>query len=563
MTCAVATFQVTILGMLQGPLEKRPASAARPIFWFLLAAVVLIAGVETGLHFYREHVNARDAKRAQAAAEAAKGRDQRVRLAAAVALAPLPVRSPLVERPGTDEFGYPLSYVDRAALRSLLGRGKFVELSAYAEDFQKRFEADFRTEYFIRGVSDAFDSPEPELGPALDAWVKATPASFAPYLARGSHHVARGFAGRGADVVTKTDSSNFQAMRQAFALARIDLDRALELSPRLVAALRHLMVMSYVASGRRDFAALSGRAFELCPGCMQPRVVEQHALEPRWGGSYREMKAAADAAPVQLNPRLRLLPGYAEIDRADGFVVGDQLERALQHAERAVKLGEHADFLSTQADILWRLKNPKAARVALSRALELTPSSDVILFELAEVETALKDYRAAFRHLHDGLRIDPTSAKARRVIPDVVSGLTFIGWEAHKQGKNGEALEILDEAAELDPNRDVEHRRVAVLTSGFQGTEAELAALEQAAAKAPGDFFTHARLDYALATKRDFARIEALWTRYLDKNPTDSRAYRERAGTFMAMRRPKDARADAQRACDLGSSAGCALTKRF
>lgn len=120
-------------------------------------------------------------------------REQRTEAAALVSLAPLPVTVPIVERPGRDSFGYPLSYVDTSALRSLLGRTKYRELSTYIEQFQAKAAADFHEEYSIDDGADAFESAERQIEPSLDAWVKATPNSFAPYLARGAHRFALGF----------------------------------------------------------------------------------------------------------------------------------------------------------------------------------------------------------------------------------------------------------------------------------------------------------------------------------------------------------------------------------
>src|SRR5689334_12066770 len=79
----------------------------------------------------------------QAKEEAARARARRSQPVVELALAPLPVQLPLVERPGKDSDGYPLSYVDRVAARSLFGRGKYQELTNYFEKFQADFEADF------------------------------------------------------------------------------------------------------------------------------------------------------------------------------------------------------------------------------------------------------------------------------------------------------------------------------------------------------------------------------------------------------------------------------------
>jgi tetratricopeptide (TPR) repeat protein len=525
----------------------------------VLGLVVLVALSEGGFALLKARLQAR----AAASEQAAKGRAERVKTVAPVALAPLPVRSPLVEREGRDEFGYPRSYVDLAALRSLVGRAKYAELTEYAEDLERRYEADFHAEYLPRAVAEAFDSPEGALDGRLDAWVTASPTSFAPLLARGTHHLAKGRAARGGDTALKTDATNFTAMHQEFELARTDLKRALVLSPKVVVALRQLMSIAYVGGSRAEFEAFRARAFELCPACFQPRAIEQFALEPRWGGSYRAMKSAAAAAPVADNAKLRLLPGYAEIDRAGDFVRSEQLERALEHVERACKLGDHVDFLLEKADILERQKNAEGALPILKRAFELAPSDARVLLALTRAEVVLKDYRTAFLNLSAALRITPTEGEAARLLPSVVGGLVEVGWAAHEAGRENEAIDALDEAAELRLSSDVEKRRTEVLTSGFHGTDAELAELEHTATNSPHDFGSHVRLDYALSTRHAWARILEMWNRYVGDNPDDARAYRERAGTLMQLGKRNEARADTVRACELGSSAGCSLSQRF
>lgn len=530
----------------------------RPIYWVLLALAVLTGGGVLAMSLWQE----RSAARQEVTAKAERGRKHRA-TAAVMALAPLPAKKPLVDRPVNDEHGYPRSYVDKAGLRALLTWKKYDALNQYIEEFQRDFLADFRREYWINDASDAFGSAEPELGKQLDAWVAATPGSFAPYLARGTYHVEAGYAARGAKLVRDTHSTDFEEMRKAFALAESDLQRALALSPRLVPAMRHQMRIVFTGN-RRVFPEIAAKAFETCPGCMQLRVTHQIGLEPRWGGSYRAMEAAARAAPVSLNSRLRQLPGYSEIDRATDFVRDGQLERALEHAERACKLGDNADFLSEKADILLRMKDPTGAKGALTQALELRPNRSALLFDRARAASRedKKDWRAAFDDLVQGLRISPTSSEGRSMVPTVVKGLTHVGWQAHKQGKAQEALELLDRAAELDPNPDVESRRVAVLTSGFTGTDAELSALEKEMRAAPDDFYVRLRYDYALSTRQDWPRIAAMWNDYIKRHPEDARAYLERAGTHHHLGHMKEAYEDAQRACDLGSGAGCNLARR-
>jgi tetratricopeptide (TPR) repeat protein len=155
------------------------------------------------------------------------------------------------------------------------------------------------------------------------------------------------------------------------------------------------------------------------------------------------------------------------------------------------------------------------------------------------------------------LQLKPADPKARELLPVVAHGLTFLGWQAHQQGRDDEAIGLLDQAADLLPSHDLEQRRFAVLTSGFHDTEAEVAKLEGEANAHPNDFYAHQRLDYALSKRRDWNRIATMWNRFLLANPEHGRAYYERSGTLYNLGRRDASRADVLRACELGVSAAC------
>jgi hypothetical protein len=500
-------------------------------------------------------------KHVQAAAE----RHTRVEAAAAIALAPLPTKIPIVERPGKDAWGYPLSYVDKAGLRSLLGRGKYRELSAYIEQFQADAEADFHSEYWINDCADTFESAERQIEPSLDAWVKETPDSFAPYLGRAVHRYAVGFAQRGVAWASETDADNFKGMEAAFALAFQDLEQALRIKPGLMPARRMELRIAFSGSAHKhEFKAMAARALQVCPRCFQIRATIQIGLTPRWGGSYREMTEAASSAKPGQNPRFRLLPGYLLMDRATSARLAKDKDLALSLAEQAVALGDNTDFLYELARTLSYRSDHAGALRAVNRALELRPLRKDLLFLRANLapQQATPDWEAAHSDLIAGLRQDPADTEARQLIPYVVSGLTSLGWTLHEKGDQDNALRLLDKASELAPSRDLEGRRVAVLTQGFRGTAREILALEARANAAPHDFYAHERLDYALSKSAQWSTIAAMWAAYIAQNPEDGRAYYERAGTYMRLQQADAAHADAVRACELGVSAGCAAGAR-
>jgi len=536
----------------------------RPWLWVAFAAVLLAGGSLLARMAIRSYFAHRASQfstfNGGAHEKAAIERKQRAKPAAIIALAPLPDKLPLIDRPGKDAYGYPLSYVDRAALRSLLGHGKYQELTKYLEQFEADAEADFHNEYRIHDAVDAFETPEPSLDANFDAWVAAAPNSFAPWVARGAHRFALGFAQRGAEFAAKTDVDNFKGMEAAFALAFDDFERALRANLRVMPARRDEIRIAFVgAQHRGQVGAMCKLAFEVCPACFQPRVTQQVALEPRWGGSYEQMARAAKAADSKLNPRFRQLQGYELVDRAAVASANDRTG-ALALNQKAVALGDNVDFLLPLARTLSALDDTTGSLTAISRALEIRPQrTDLLLFRAyLYTRKELRNYEAAYGDMLLALRVDPTNTDGPSTLRDVAQGLDYLAGQARQRGDLSNALRLLDESMDLSPTNDKERRRNAVLTSGFRGTLEEVRALESAAAAAPHDFYAHQRLDYALSQSAQWERIVTMWSSFIVDNPDEGRAYYERAGTYSHMAKRDAAHADATRACELGVSVACA-----
>ena len=354
-------------------------------------------------------------------------------------------------------------------------------------------------------------------------------------------------------------------MNRAFSAALEDLEHALRINSRVVAALRGELQIAYASSRHADLNDVAARAFSACPACFQPQAVLQGGLEPRWGGSYAQMERAAHVPNPELNSKFRLLPGYADRDRAQVATSARQNDVAFAALERACALGDNPDFLIDKALALTKRKDDLGAVAALSRALELRPQRVDLLFARADayLRGSAKNPQAAYEDLLLGLRITPTDSAARKTLPYVAGSLQRLGEQALSRKDAREALRNFDEAFDLAPTRQLDDQRSAALTSGFHGTEAEIAALTQAANAAPNDFYAHQQLDYALATLKRWDQIVAMWSTFIANHPTDGRAYFERSGTYSYMPGMNAAaKADVVRACDLGVNPACVLAKR-
>jgi hypothetical protein len=422
----------------------------RPWLLAVLGAVLLAAaGVGTWATVQRWRL--RNAAR-KAAVTAAREDRERVRVH--VTPSPLPQALPLLGPAGTDADGYPLEYVDRGGLRTLLEAHKYQELTSYFEQFQLAFESDPRKEYWPADAGDAFASSEPEIVTALDAWVAATPDSFAPYLARGSHYVGAMWAGRGFDAIARTPEDDRRAMRDAASQAVTDLDRAIQLRPKLVAAMRAEMQVSMAVSDAARSSRMTAQAFSTCPGCLQVRVVHLNSQRPRWRGSYGKMEKFAATLSSRDNPRFPALGGFVDFDRAQTAELGDdpkRFEQVLADVDSALSHGPYWEYLVLRATALRALHRFDEALTTLDRADALRPMHPSLLAERAALHCNRKEYAAAGRDLLTALRIDPTDWEAKRYSTDVANGLLAQARELDTSGKHQEALDAVKLLLELCP----------------------------------------------------------------------------------------------------------------
>ena len=500
-----------------------------------------------------------------------KARQRRQTPVAELAPSAMPNGLPLLGQSGRDDYGMPTQYVDRPALRSLLLHQQYAALNWSFEQLQQEFERDQRKEYWAIDAGAAFDSAEPALRAQLDAWVAATPDSFAPYVARGYYGLAAAWARRGSAWAKDTDDSDFAAMAATLPLAMADFDRARELQPQAIAAYRGEIKVFLGMSRKRHTRRLLDDATAFCPSCFQVRVAYMMHLRPRWHGSREEM--AQFAASVDgSDKKLRLLRGYVDWDAAQTLRENKDYTKAMEVIERACALGPHWEFLLERASIHRKLKETQSALEDASAAWGSRPGEPDILARRIAIFRDLSRWEAAGRDLLELLRTDPTDDYARSSLDTVVKGLIFEGWEHHKAGHREDALRVLDLAAELQPqNREIIQRRGYVVEgltersagpTGTQGVQApDLDGLKQAARDNPDDLRAHQQLDYNLARQGKFAEVVALWDSYLERNPKDGRAYLERGGAYFHLRKLAEAKADAAKACDLGISEGCLHAK--
>jgi tetratricopeptide (TPR) repeat protein len=436
----------------------------------------------------------------------------------------------MVGTAGTDADGYPLRTADKRAVLRLLRARKFDVLDAWLVDLQAQFEADYHKEYWPIDALDAFGNVDPALGPLLDAWVAAKPGSYMALAARGIHHQSVGWFRRGGRWACETPPENFEAMNAAHVTALPDLDEALVRHPKLLAAHRAIL---RVATANGAPLELKRRLFDEaivhCPDCFQIRTTRMWGLQPRWGGSYDEMRTfARESIDASANGKLRLLAGYPDADACNMLRHKGKTVEAFAACNRALAIGESADFYRERAFTLRKTNRP-AALADLERALFLRPQHADLIEERADLLFRMRKFSEHARDIALLKEIDPIDKLDKGDVERAAQGLAY---EAGRQRRAGRASD-------------------------------EVALLERAVALEPDNLDNHLRLDAALVRTGARQKIPAIWTRYLARHPKDARAHLELAGALHHLGRHAEALNEAATACRLGEQTGCRIAGRM
>jgi tetratricopeptide (TPR) repeat protein len=245
-----------------------------------------------------------------------------------------------------EDFGYPTQTVDRLAVRRLLLSKSYDVLDRVLAAFADSVLRDYRIEYRLFDAYAAFGIAVPSMEPYLTEWVKQRPNSAAAHLARASFFKASAWNARGYRYARETKQEQFVRMGNFIRLALVDLDAALRLEPKSIAAYRQLIEIASFNGDTRASRSFLDKALKLQPNSFVVRMAHMHNLEPRWGGSYEEMgQFATESAPyANRNPRIAALKGYVDLDLGRAAEAAGRNGDAIEAYQRALQYGNLWEF---------------------------------------------------------------------------------------------------------------------------------------------------------------------------------------------------------------------------
>lgn len=227
-----------------------------------------------------------------------------------------------------DHEGCALVYSGTASMEGF-NRSTFLKTGEY-----KKLESDFeglliehnkgrRSDLFIiRDITELLALINGAEGTLAD-WVEKNPNSFFANLANGIYHTNRGSNLRGSSFASKTQNSQFSAMKEAHLVAEKYLNAARKLKPNSALPYSSLIVIAANQSGNVNVDAHLKAAIQADPKNLSARVSATSYLSPRWGGSLEQLDGILVEATAAKLPdaHLHYLKYNATIEKASHYEV--------------------------------------------------------------------------------------------------------------------------------------------------------------------------------------------------------------------------------------------------
>jgi tetratricopeptide (TPR) repeat protein len=196
---------------------------------------------------------------------------------------------PRLQTPSNARPAAPPQPPSQSETRTLLEADRFAELDRRFSAIQQSYKSGSLTDVELRDAFRVFYPTDAALEPKYTAWIAQFPKSYVAHLARAIYYKKLGQESRGTDSIANTTDEQVRGMKAAFAKALSDLHASVKLDDKpLLTYLHELDINSYEGDAERNRKLLDA-ALSIDPRDIIAREKYMGTLEPRWGGSLRQM----------------------------------------------------------------------------------------------------------------------------------------------------------------------------------------------------------------------------------------------------------------------------------
>lgn len=285
----------------------------------------------------------------------------------------------------------------------LLARNQFATLDRHFSNVQREYIGGLISDEDLRNEFRVFYATDEALESRYDAWVDQFPHSYVAHLARGIYLKRVGRARRGSDYIQNTSFAQLLGMSFAYTKAGHEFHASAKLNERPLLTYMHAMDISTQNGDAEETRRLLDLSVDVDPTNFIVRQKYMISLEPRWGGSMREMHAFLDECRRANLPeaRLRKLAAVIAADQALTDYGSRHYAAAASEYREAIQMGGETPCLPCAAYAMTAAKQYADAVKVYSMILEANPADVDALswrgFAYAELEDtrAIADFTAA------------------------------------------------------------------------------------------------------------------------------------------------------------------------
>ena len=316
--------------------------------------------------------------------------------------------------------------VSQVEILSILRQGAFAALDMTLDGYQRTFEATGRGELNLSCAFGSFSTTDPEVGLAIQRWLKANPDSIPAHIARGIYLVHIGWAIRSDDSARDTHPEAFARMQHMHLRATQDFAWAIERNPRLTFATSQLMLLALWSGTEETTDRLYTDGIAISPNSATLRLVYADTLRPWWRsgsarsilGRLRELLAEIDSRFVD-NPDFSWSKGYLEELQGRMLVRKGEHAGAIEYFNQAISFQERVSAYLGRANARLKMGEKAAGLADLKRVEELFGDLRCGSAELARLYQNVGDYEKALGHLDKLATCDPLK-------PDVIGERAYV-----------------------------------------------------------------------------------------------------------------------------------------
>ena len=337
-------------------------------------------------------------------------------------------------------------YLDRLKILDMLRTKQFTELEKTLAQQELRYQQGKIPEEHVEAAYLTFGNSDPEFEPRFREWVQQEGSTGRSHLARGIYYRNLGWITRGYRYASRTVPERFRGMRQYFALAKKDLEKAVHLNPHSATGYSLLINLAMAQGQREDIEQIFVEGLRFNPQSYAIRWKYLFSLLPWYSGLSKEeclnviqqfLKNFVHDTHLHLSP-LKSFPAFAQ---AEFLRRKNQRESAIPFYERSLNYGRYYWYSYDQGHNFYFMGKHSEAIQAFTQGLEARPQVPKVHKWLGKTYIQLDQPKKALSEFQKALQLDSHD-------PDTLTEYAYI---LVNDGKYQEAIGLLEKALLLGP----------------------------------------------------------------------------------------------------------------